>query len=387
MAEPTSGGKGRVLLVDDDPDILRAYARWLERAGYAVASADDGRSAAAMAAETSFDVIVSDISMPGMTGVEMLRAVRARDADVPVVLMTAQPAIETAVDAVDLGALKYLVKPVDGELLVSVADQAVRLHRLARLKREALRLGGADAQPGDRLSLEASFERALSGLWLAFQPIASWSQKRTYAYEALMRSREAALPHPGAMLSAAERLDRLPDLGRAIRRLAAEAADTMPDEALLFINLHPADFADPTLFSEAAPLARHARRVVLEVTERSALDEIHQLRDKVGRLRALGYRIAVDDLGAGYAGLAAFANLEPDVVKIDMSLVRDLETTRTKRTLVASLTGVCRELGMDVVAEGVETAGERDALVELGCDLLQGYLFARPAAPFPLIAF
>lgn len=387
MAEPTSGGKGRVLLVDDDPDILRAYARWLERAGYAVASADDGRSAAAMAAETSFDVIVSDISMPGMTGVEMLRAVRARDADVPVVLMTAQPAIETAVDAVDLGALKYLVKPVDGELLVSVADQAVRLHRLARLKREALRLGGADAQPGDRLALEGSFERALSGLWLAFQPIASWSQKRTYAYEALMRSREAALPHPGAMLSAAERLDRLPDLGRAIRRLAAEAADTMPDDALLFINLHPADFADPTLFSEAAPLARHARRVVLEVTERSALDEIHQLRDKVGRLRALGYRIAVDDLGAGYAGLAAFANLEPDVVKIDMSLVRDLETTRTKRTLVASLTGVCRELGMDVVAEGVETAGERDALVELGCDLLQGYLFARPAAPFPLIAF
>jgi EAL domain-containing protein (putative c-di-GMP-specific phosphodiesterase class I) len=383
-----ASAKGRVLLVDDQGDILRAYARWLTAGGFQVDTADDGSTAADMAAKTAYDVIVSDISMPGMTGVEMLRAVRERDQDVPVVLMTAQPEIETAMDAVELGALRYLAKPVDGQLLVSVAEHAVRLHKLARLKREALNLTGSDAQPGDRVALEGAFERALSGLWLAFQPIVMVSEKRIFAYEALMRSREAALPHPGAMLSAAERLDRLPDLGRAIRDRAAVAAAAMPDpSALLFINLHPADFQDPTLFSEDAPLAGFAKRIVLEVTERSALDDITNLRDKVSRLRSLGYRIAVDDLGAGYAGLAAFANLEPDVVKIDMSLVRDVETTRTKSTLVASLTGVCRDLGMKVVAEGVETAGERDALIELGCDLLQGYFFARPAADFPRVAF
>lgn len=387
MSGTKSAARGRVLLVDDQADILKAYARWLTAGGFQVETADDGSTAADMAAKSAFDVIISDISMPGMTGVEMLRAVRERDLDVPVVLMTAQPAIESAMEAVELGALRYLPKPVDGQLLVSVADNAVRLHKLARLKREALSLTGADAQPGDRIALEGAFERALSGLWLAFQPIVSLSEKRIFAYEALMRSREAALPHPGAMLSAAERLDRLPDLGRAIRARAAAAADAMPQDALLFINLHPADFQDPTLFSEAVPLAAHAHRVVLEVTERSALDDIHNLRDKVGRLRALGYRIAVDDLGAGYAGLSTFANLEPEVVKIDMSLVRDVETTRTKRTLVASLTGVCRDLGMKVVAEGVETAGERDALTELGCDLLQGYFFARPAADFPPVAF
>jgi EAL domain-containing protein (putative c-di-GMP-specific phosphodiesterase class I)/ActR/RegA family two-component response regulator len=383
-----SAAKGRVLLVDDQADILRAYARWLTAAGFQVETADDGSTAADMAAKSSYDVIISDISMPGMTGVEMLRAVRERDLDVPVVLMTAQPAIESAMEAVELGALRYLPKPVDGQLLVSVADNAVRLHKLARLKREALSLTGSDAQPGDRVALEGAFERALAGLWLAFQPIVSLSEKRIFAYEALMRSREAALPHPGAMLSAAERLDRLPDLGRAIRARAAAAAAAMPNQdVLLFINLHPADFQDPTLFSEAVPLAAHAHRVVLEVTERSALDDIHNIRDKVGRLRAIGYRIAVDDLGAGYAGLSTFANLEPEVVKIDMSLVRDVETTRTKRTLVASLTGVCRDLGMKVVAEGVETAGERDALTELGCDLLQGYFFARPAADFPPVVF
>jgi len=380
------GEKGRVLLVDDQEDILKAYSRWLKAGGFEVETADDGATATDMAARTPFDVIISDISMPGMTGVEMLRAVRERDLDVPVVLMTAQPELETAMEAVELGALRYLPKPVDGHFLVEVAQHAVRLHRLARLKREALKLTGSDAQPGDRIALEGAFERALGGLWLAFQPIVSLSERRIYAYEALMRSREAALPHPGAMLSAAERLDRLPDLGRAIRARAAAAARTLREDVLLFINLHPADFEDPTLYSEAAPLAPFARRVVLEVTERAALDDMHKLREKVARLRALGYRVAVDDLGAGYAGLATFATLEPEVVKIDMFLVRDIETTRTKRTLVGSLTGVCRELGMKVVAEGVETAGERDALIDLGCDLMQGYFFARPAADFPVIA-
>src|SRR5690606_12087135 len=101
-----------------------------------------------------------------------------------------------------------------------------------------------------------------------------------------------------------------------------------------------------------------AGRIVLEVTERASLDRLDNLRDRVARLRALGYRIAVDDLGAGYAGLSAFANLEPDVVKIDMSLVRDIENARTKQRLVRSLADVCGELGMKVVAEGVETAAE-----------------------------
>jgi len=369
-----------VLLVDDQEDILRAYSRWLKAGGYAVETADDGTTAADMAARSAFDVIISDISMPGMTGVEMLRAVRERDLDVPVVLMTAQPEIETAMEAVELGALRYLAKPVDGQLLVTVADKAVSLHKLARLKREALKLSGEGAQPGDRAALEGAFERALGGLWLAFQPIVSTSEKRVFAYEALMRSREAALPHPGAMLSAAERLERLPDLGRAIRSRAAAAAKTMPQDALLFINLHPADFDDPTLYNEAAPLAPFAHRVVLEVTERAALDDIHKLREKVARLRAVGYRVAVDDLGAGYAGLATFATLEPEVVKIDMSLVRDVHVSLVNREMVKAIIAMGHGIGAAVIAEGIHTEDEALALQSMGIDWGQGYLLARPEA-------
>jgi EAL domain-containing protein (putative c-di-GMP-specific phosphodiesterase class I) len=374
---------GRVLVADDEPSLARALGRQLAGAGFQVDTATDGRAAAEMARGTRYDVIVSDISMPGMTGIELLRAVRQRDLDVPVILMTAQPAVETAIAAVELGALRYLPKPIDGATLIQVATQAVRLHRLALVKREALRLIGTRAvEPGDRAGLEARFESALAELWLAFQPIVSVSERRVFAYEGLLRTGEPTLPDPGAVLAAAERLGRLPDLGRAIRARAAEAAGSLPDGALMFINLHPLDFIDHTLYEPDSPLSRFAGRVVLEVTERAALDGVDRVRDRVARLRALGFRVAIDDLGAGYAGLSSFASLEPEVVKIDMSLVRDVEQVRTKAKLIETLAGLCRDLGMQVVVEGVETASERDVLVGLGCDLLQGYLYARPGPPF-----
>jgi EAL domain-containing protein (putative c-di-GMP-specific phosphodiesterase class I) len=93
----------------------------------------------------------------------------------------------------------------------------------------------------------------------------------------------------------------------------------------------------------------------------------------------MGFRIALDDLGAGYAGLTSFAELRPDIVKLDLTLVRDVDQDSVKRKLVASLIDVCRDIGTTVVGEGVETQAERDVLVSLGCNWLQGYFFGRPA--------
>jgi EAL domain-containing protein (putative c-di-GMP-specific phosphodiesterase class I) len=101
-------------------------------------------------------------------------------------------------------------------------------------------------------------------------------------------------------------------------------------------------------------------------------------------LRKLGYRIAVDDLGEGYSGLNSIASLEPDAVKLDMSLIRGIEKTPTKRRMVRALATLCRELGTPFVAEGVETQAELDTLLELGADWLQGFLFARPGYPLPV---
>jgi EAL domain-containing protein (putative c-di-GMP-specific phosphodiesterase class I) len=151
---------------------------------------------------------------------------------------------------------------------------------------------------------------------------------------------------------------------------------------LLFVNLHTRDLLDPDLFDAHSALAEHAHRVVLEVTERSKLEQIPDVPGRIRKLRQLGYRVAIDDIGAGYAGLTSFAQLEPDVVKLDMALVRDADRSATKQKLIQSLTTLCRELGMAVVAEGIERPEERDTLYSLGCELMQGYLFAKPATEF-----
>ena len=160
-----------------------------------------------------------------------------------------------------------------------------------------------------------------------------------------------------------------------MRRLAARA----PTAARLFVNLHPRDLLDPQLFSRGAPLSAIADRVVLEITERASLDDIFDTRARVAELRTLGYQIALDDLGAGYAGLNSFAQLEPDFVKLDMALIRGVAHEPTKQKLIRSMRLLCGEMGIGVISEGIETAEERDALLGLGCDLMQGYLFARPS--------
>ncbi len=286
--------------------------------------------------------------------------------------------------AVELGALHYLIKPVDTAQLEKIVTRAARLNAMARIKREALTLvndGGIGV--GGRIAVETAFERALSTLWVAYQPIVHAREKSLFGFEALLRSDEAALPHPGAVLDAAERLGRVHDLGQAVRLLACAPIAMAPPKSVLFVNLHARDLLDDSLFSTKAPLAAFAHRVVLEITERASLDEVKDTRGKVAALRAMGFRIAIDDLGAGYAGLTSFTALEPEFVKLDMSLIRDVDTTSTKQKLVRSMTTLCKDLGMTVVAEGIETPAERDCLVALECDLLQGFLHGKPQRPFP----
>ena len=387
-AEPTPCLRARVLIVDDDDTLVRSYARTLAVEGYDVDTRFDGEAAVDAIRHSSYDVVLSDIDMPRLGGLDLLERIRAHDLDVPVVLITGSPTLETAIAAIEYGALRYLPKPVDPARLRSITADAVCLHRIARAKRRALDLVGGEARlAGDRAGLVASFGRAVESLWIAYQPIISWSRRDVFGYEALLRSREPSLPHPGAILDAAERLDRLHELGRVIRERAAAPAVPLPDNALLFVNLHTQDLLDDDLYDTTRPLAAIAERVVLEITERASLHSIHDVQGRIARLRRMGYRIAIDDLGAGYAGLTSFAQLEPEVVKLDMSLVRDVHEQPTKQTLVRTMIAMCSELGMKVVAEGIETPAERATIVDSGCDLLQGFLFAKPEVAFPSITF
>jgi EAL domain-containing protein (putative c-di-GMP-specific phosphodiesterase class I) len=375
--------RGRVLIVDDEPALLRGLARVLGSRGYAVTTAPNGTEAQRTFAHGHFDLVLTDISMPECDGLTLLQQVRNTDKDIPVILITGEPSVGTAVKALECGAFHYLTKPVDLKTLDEVVDKAVCLRRMTLMKRQAAELLSNHRAHIDLQQLQVNFSRALDTLWMAFQPIVYAQGGHVFGYEALLRSSEPTLPHPGAVLDAAERLDQLDRLGRTIRGSSARPMFDAPSEAVLFVNLHTTDLLDPELVSKAAPLSSIAHRVVLEITERSSIDKIGNLRERVSALRSMGFRIAVDDLGAGYAGLTSFALLEPDIVKLDMSLVRDVHKSATRRKLIHSMSALCHDMGMLVVGEGVETVEERDTLVELGCDLLQGYLFAKPGKPFP----
>ena len=377
------GQAGCVLVVDDEVDLLTAYARALTAARFSVDKASNGKQAIELLAVKRFDAIVSDISMPELDGIGLLRAVRGQDLDVPVVLVTGGASLETALAAVEYGALRYLKKPIDNAALVAVVRQAVNLGKMARLKREAIELLGDQSKTlGDRASLEIAFKRALDGLWMAYQPIVQSSQRRLIAYEALLRSTEPSLPHPGAIVDAAQRLNALPQLGRAIRQHVANTVAKTPIPQV-FVNLHPSDLLDDDLYSREAPLSRIATRVVLEITERASLDDVSEVPMRIARLRQLGFRVAIDDVGAGYAGLNSIASLEPEFMKIDMALVRDVDVSAVKQKLIAAMSSLCTDLNIIVIAEGIETKQERETVRRLGCDTMQGYLFAKPGPPFP----
>ena len=374
----------RVLLAEDDPGLARTIKRILSISGAEVTTVDNGLVAVNMLTQEAFDVVLSDIHMPGMSGTDLLSVVRAYDLDLPVVLMTALPQVNSAVEAVELGALQYLIKPIDPQTLTKAVDRATKLHRIAQKKREALQLlNEHQAATQERLLLSRTFERTLETLWMAYQPIVIPTEHRLFAYEALMRSPQEALPNPASVLAAAERLNRLHELGRKVRELAVDPLMQVDSDILLFINLHAQELTDPYLFDKDQPLHKIAHRVVLEITEHGDVNQLNDLQGIIQKLRSIGYRIALDDLGAGYASLSSFALLEPEFIKLDISIVRGICNSQVQKKLALSILSLCKDLNTKVIAEGIENEQDLETLLSLGCTIMQGYFFAKPGPAFP----
>lgn len=363
----------KVLVVDDEPSIRRVLSDFLNMEGFAVETAADGEAAVARLRHDQFDVVISDLKMPRLGGLELLAEVERLNPGALTIVMTGFGTVDTAIHAMKAGAYDYILKPFKVDVVLATIVQG-----LARRQRENeetyVPLGRARAT----LALKSSFKRAVDTLWLAFQPILTRDGSQVYGHEVLLRSDEPNMTDPVQVLEAAELLGSLDELGRVIRERAVEAFMQLPSDGLMFVNLHPKDLADPALFLASEPLSSIADRVVLEITERSSLDKLDKVAERVAALRRMGFRIAIDDLGAGYAGLTTLAQLEPEIVKLDMSLVRDVHTNETKRKVVRSMTQLAREIGALVVAEGVENEEELEAVARLGCDFVQGFYFARP---------
>lgn len=374
-----SANPGRILLVDDEPAILKLLERQLEAHPWELLTATSGEEALAILAREPVDVVLTDDAMPGMSGSRLLTRLRAEYPDVLRILLTGRASVEAAIRAVnEARVFRFLQKPcVAGEIAAAIDEGLERVSRMRRTRsREAAQ------QTRDVAELEEDLARAQEQLWLAVQPVVSAKTALVHGYEALLRSDASGMENPVTLFEVAGRLGRKIDLSRRVRALAARLCPRLPGECILLVNLNPEDLEDSELLQGLEPLAEHAARVVLEVTERDGLEDEDRLHDRIRTLRELGYRVALDDLGAGYASLNSLAMLTPDFVKFDMSLIREIDRSKTKRRVVEHMLDLCNDLGIRTIAEGIETEEEYDVVRDIGCDYLQGYLFGRPLRAF-----
>jgi EAL domain-containing protein (putative c-di-GMP-specific phosphodiesterase class I) len=215
------------------------------------------------------------------------------------------------------------------------------------------------------------------GVYVDYHPIVVTETKEIFGYEALARGVLRSLRSPEVMFDVAAEADLIWELSRLCRSRAIEGIETRlrPNE-LLFLNVDPHDFSDPA-FDENEVV--HPERVVIEITERTAIKDYPKFRERLKIFRDRGFRFAVDDAGSGYAGLGSIANLEPDFIKLDISLINGIETNFIKQNLVETMVKFCNDHGAKVIAEGVERAEEFEMVKSLGVHLVQGFFLHRPS--------
>ena len=218
-------------------------------------------------------------------------------------------------------------------------------------------------------------------VFIEYHPIIITDTEEVYGYEALARGKRRELRSPEILFEVAEEANLVWELSRLLRRCAVEGIlSELKDGQFLFLNIDPHDFDDPA-FRNLDPMdlgIDDPTRVVLEITERTAIKDYPRFQEYLKYFRDQGFKFAVDDAGSGYAGLGSIANLAPDYIKLDISLISNIDTNFLKQNLVETLVQFANTHGAKVVAEGVERREEFETVKQLGVHLTQGFLFHKP---------
>lgn len=281
------------------------------------------------------------------------------------------------------------IEAVHGEDVAALFDIYVgRAHLYYNPKIRVERViyrGIREAQTASRSLEQRERARRVSDLKLAirdravyvdYHPIVVATTREIFGFEALARGTMRTLRSPEVMFDVAAEADLIWELSRLCRERALEGMDTrLNDGQLLFLNVDPHDFNDPAFTEQGV---KRPDRVVIEITERTAIKDYPKFRERLKAFREIGFRFAVDDAGSGYAGLGSIANLEPDFIKLDISLINGIDTNFIKQNLVQTMVKFANDHGAMVIAEGVERAEEFQAVSELGVHLVQGFFLHRP---------
>lgn len=271
----------------------------------------------------------------------------------------------------------------EGDTADNTADALAALQNTVKM---ALQMG-QDPQGWQKAALR---QRILtiakaSQISVLFQPIVDLVSGQIFGVEALSRGPAGSpFENPAALFPAAEQSGCLFQIEHVCREKAIAVAASNELKAKLFLNINPQiindqNFEPGVTMRSLQRLGFNPNNIVFEITERQAISDYGSFCRALGHYRRQGFLVAVDDAGAGYSSLQAISELKPDFVKLDMSLVRDLNANPVRLAICEALIGVSRRIGARVIAEGIESGEELRTVAGLGADYGQGYFLARPS--------
>jgi EAL domain-containing protein (putative c-di-GMP-specific phosphodiesterase class I)/DNA-binding NarL/FixJ family response regulator len=388
MAQQLSETPIRILVAEDEAAVRDALSDLIasEHGLELVAEAKDADQAIALAESLRPDVALVDVKMPAGGGQRATREIRARSPITRVIALSAYDDRSTVFEMLRAGAAGYLVKGVSGDEIVETVRRAVRgqgalsaqvtadvIDELA----EQLELRERESRVRRRRVEEVRRAVAADALDMVFQPIIKLGSGRAIGVEALARFRIDPPRDPDAWFREAAGVGLGVDLELHATRAALEHLHRLPGRLYLSLNLSPDAAASPKFLRELDRV--DGGRVVVEVTEHDAVEDYDALDPALLELRSRGGRLAIDDAGSGYASLRHILRLHPEIIKLDITLTRNIDADPARRALATALVSFAGAINAEIVAEGIESGAEVRTLQSLGVRYGQGYYLARPA--------
>jgi len=372
----------KILLVDDVPEQLMAYRRLLHRR-FQILTADSGdRALAILQREPGIDVIVSDMSMPGMSGTDFFVRAAEMAPTATRIMLTGNTDMNATIDAINRGGVfRYLQKPCARDDLIEAVEEGL-------LIRPAAATGSTDEECSLETPVASWLQDALHDCLLNtfFQPIVDLKTGQIHHYEVLSRLTNGKSPFD--LVCFAEQVGLIADFDLMVcRRVVAMLDDRRRwrKPTPLAINLS-ARSMESRAFAEGlmtllAKFPSMRGQIMFELTESAAITDPEPVANLIEKLRKRTYKVCLDDFGSGAAAFHYLRSFSFDYVKVDGLYVRS--TGRRDQSILRGMAALCKELGVVSVAEMVESKTQADRLQRLGFDLGQGYHFGRPSPDLP----
>ena len=378
----------RIGLVDDDATMLEALSELIQQdpSLELVGTAIDADAAQKLAINTGPDLMLMDVRMPG-TGQKATADILRVLPNVKILAHSVERDRSVIMEMLGAGVVGYVSKgATGGELLKAIHEVAtghgVVSEEIASVVVDelAIRARGQQALTrvlDDKRELITGVLNNPESLAIAHQPFVELASGKVTGYEALARFQGPPHRSPSEWFEDAWEVG----LGFELELLAVHRAlQTLPlldPSHVLALNVSPALAADPRLAQMLGDGS--LSRLILEITEHAPVDDYEALSNALRSMRQRGLRLAVDDAGAGYAGLRHILRISPHLIKLDMELTQGIEGDRAKIALASAMIAFASEIDAEVIAEGIETAGELKVLQSLGVEVGQGYFVGHPA--------